>query len=153
MRAVAQLVTSASVEVEGTTVAAIDTGLLVLLGVHKSDVDSDVDYVARKILGLRVFPDDDGRMNRSVVDVGGALLVVSQFTLYADTRKGRRPGFDAAAEPDRATALYESFVARVATTVPVHTGRFGAKMAVTCTNHGPVTIIVDSADPSLQKEF
>lgn len=123
----------------------IERGLLVLLGAGDDDTDSDLQYMVEKVVGLRIFPDDDGNMNRSVVDVGGALLVVSQFTLYGDARKGRRPSFVKAMAPGPAEQLYERFVATArATGVPVETGRFRAMMEVELVNDGPVTLLLDS---------
>jgi D-tyrosyl-tRNA(Tyr) deacylase len=146
MRAVIQRVTSARVEVDGAIVGQIGPGLLVLLGVSKTDSEKDVDFLAGKIVNLRVFADADGKMNLSVLESGGALLVVSQFTLYGDCRKGRRPGFDAAAPAETARALYESFVAAARMTgVRVETGVFQAHMAVSLVNDGPVTLLVESA--------
>jgi len=110
MRAVVQRVTRASVQVGGNTIGVIGVGLLVLLGVGQVDIDADADYLAEKVVGLRIFEDDDGKMNRSVLDVGGAVLAVSQFTLYGDVRRGKRPSFDAAARPEQAIYLYEYFV-------------------------------------------
>jgi D-tyrosyl-tRNA(Tyr) deacylase len=145
MRAVVQRVSRAKVTVRGETTGEIGRGLLVLLGVGQEDVEADADYMAEKILGLRIFEDDGGKMNRSVVDVGGALLAVSQFTLYGDVRKGRRPSFDDAARPEKARGLYEYFVARVrAAGVRCETGRFQEMMDVELVNEGPVTILVDS---------
>jgi D-tyrosyl-tRNA(Tyr) deacylase len=135
------------VEVEGLPVGEIDVGLVVLLGVGKGDAEDDADYMARKIVGLRIFDDEAGFMNRSLEEVGGGMLVISQFTLYADTRKGRRPFFGEAAEPDEAQRLYEHFCEQVrAAGVAVATGRFKEMMDVTLTNEGPVTILLDSAD-------
>ena len=144
MRAVVQRVTRARVEVDGAVVGEIGPGLLVLLGVAKSDTLADAEFLATKIAGLRVFADDAGKMNRSVVEAGGALLVVSQFTLYGDTRKGRRPSFDMAAPPEQARALYEHFAGSARRLgLPVETGKFQAMMAVSLTNDGPVTLIVE----------
>jgi len=146
MRAVVQRVTQANVEVEGTIVGRIGPGLLVLLGVAKTDTADDAEFLAAKIVSLRVFADDLGKMNRSLVESGGALLVVSQFTLYGDTRKGRRPGFDQAAPAEQARTLYEHFVAAARKSgIEVETGVFQAMMAVSLTNDGPVTFIVESA--------
>ena len=146
MRAVVQRVTQANVEVEGTIVGRIGPGLLVLLGVAKTDTADDAEFLAAKIVSLRVFADDLGKMNRSLVESGGALLVVSQFTLYGDTRKGRRPGFDQAAPAEQARTLYEHFVAAARKSgIAVETGVFQAMMAVSLTNDGPVTFIVESA--------
>jgi D-tyrosyl-tRNA(Tyr) deacylase len=145
MRIVVQRVSQARVEVEGKSVGEIGAGLLVLLGVAKQDTRTDADYLADKVTGLRIFADEAGKMNRSVAETGGSLLVVSQFTLYGDCRKGRRPGFELAAPPDQARALYEYFVdACRRRNVRVETGIFQALMAVHLTNDGPVTIICDS---------
>jgi len=146
VRAVVQRVSQARVEVDGTVVGAIERGFCVLLGVGRTDTETDVDALCRKVVGLRIFEDESGRFARGLDEVGGGLLVVSQFTLYADCRKGRRPSFTEAAPPDRAEALYEHFVARARGTVdPVATGRFGARMALTLTNDGPVTLLLDTA--------
>lgn len=145
MRAVAQRVVSASVEVDRAVVGAIDGGLLVYLGVGRDDGPDDVAWSADKISGLRIFADDAGKMSRSVADVGGAVLAVSQFTLYGDMRKGRRPSFDEAAPPELARRLYDDFCARVrATGLRVETGRFAADMRVISVGDGPVTILLDS---------
>jgi len=145
MRAVVQRVTRASVQVGGDTIGVIGVGLLVLLGVGQVDIDADADYLAEKVVGLRIFEDDDGKMNRSVLDVRGAVLAVSQFTLYGDVRRGKRPSFDAAARPEQAINLYEYFVSRVrAAGVPCETGKFQAMMDVELVNAGPVTILLDS---------
>lgn len=145
MRAVLQRVTSADVVVAGRRVGAIGRGLLVLLGVEQGDAPGDAEYVSGKIRDLRCFADDEDRMNRSVADIGGEVLVVSQFTLCADTRKGRRPSFDAAASPPEALALYEDVVGRLrAGGLTVRTGEFQAMMTVSLVNDGPVTLIVDS---------
>jgi D-tyrosyl-tRNA(Tyr) deacylase len=145
MKAVIQRVTRASVEVEGRIVGRIGVGLLVLLGVAKGDDERDLSYLLEKLQTLRIFGDDQGKMNRSLVDVGGALLLVSQFTLLGDTSKGRRPGFDLAASPEAARALYEQAVERLRSAgLTVETGVFGAHMQVELLNDGPVTFIVDS---------
>ena len=145
MKAVIQRVTRASVEVEGRIVGRIGAGLLVLLGVAKGDDERDLSYLLEKLQTLRIFGDDQGKMNRSLVDVGGALLLVSQFTLLGDTSKGRRPGFDLAASPEAARALYEQAVERLRSAgLTVETGVFGAHMQVELLNDGPVTFIVDS---------
>ena len=149
MRIVLQRVTRAHVEVAGEIVGSIGTGLLILVGVTHADTNYDADSLASKIIQLRIFPDDAGRMNRSLREAGGALLVVSQFTLYGDCRKGRRPGFDAAAPPERARALYEYFVQRLEqSNVKVETGIFQAEMEVSLVNDGPVTFILDSKPES-----
>jgi D-tyrosyl-tRNA(Tyr) deacylase len=147
MRIVVQRVSEASVLVNGGMAGSIRTGLLILLGVAKSDTAADADYLVDKVLGLRIFPDEAGKMNRNVQEANGALLIVSQFTLYADCRKGRRPSFDQAAAPDLAQSLYEYFVqAARRGPVPVETGVFQASMDVRLLNQGPVTIWFDSAD-------
>jgi D-aminoacyl-tRNA deacylase len=149
MRAVVQRVTSAKVDVDGATVGEIDAGLLVLLGVAKPDTAADADYLAEKISGLRIFSDGAGKMNLSLIETGGAMLVVSQFTLYGDCRKGRRPSFDSAAPPEHARGLYEHFVEAVRRLgVKVETGMFQAHMAVSLANDGPVTLIVENPIPS-----
>jgi len=146
MRAILQRVTRASVEVDGAIVGQIGGGLLVLLGVAKPDTDADADFLVAKILNLRIFSDDLGKMNRSLLDCGGELLVVSQFTLYGDCSRGRRPGFDAAASAEQARALYEHFVASArASGVKVETGVFQAHMAVSLVNDGPVTFLIESS--------
>ncbi len=146
MRAVVQRVRAARVTVGAEVVGAIDRGLLVLVGIAADDAPGDVQYVASKVRELRVFDDDAGRMNRSVEEVRGAVLVVSQFTLYGDCRKGRRPSFDQAAPAPRARALYEDLVRRLREDgrVRVETGAFQARMAVELVNDGPVTLLIDS---------
>jgi D-tyrosyl-tRNA(Tyr) deacylase len=145
MRAVVQRVSSARVEVAGRTAGEIGPGLLALLGVARDDGNEDADYLAEKILNLRIFNDAEGRMNRSLSDAGGALLVVSQFTLYGDVRRGRRPSYIDAADPEKANTLYEYFVARArARGTRVETGVFQAMMQVSLINDGPVTILLDS---------
>ncbi|RMG54871.1 MAG: D-tyrosyl-tRNA(Tyr) deacylase [Acidobacteria bacterium] len=145
MRAVIQRVTSAAVKVGETCVGKIGHGLLVLLGVGAEDREADADYLADKIVHLRIFPDERGKMNRSLTEVNGHILVVSQFTLYGDCRRGRRPSYSAAAPPDRAKRLYEYFVARLKSYgVHVETGVFQEMMDVELINHGPVTILLDS---------
>jgi D-aminoacyl-tRNA deacylase len=144
---VVQRVREARVMVAGEVVGAIGRGLCVLLGVAASDSAAEADLLSRKIVGLRVFDDDAGQMNRALDDVGGALLVVSQFTLHADCRRGRRPSFAAAAPAPQAEALYDHFVAAArASQVPVETGRFQAHMALALVNDGPVTIVLDTAE-------
>ncbi len=145
MRACVQRVSECRVTVDDQIVGEIGRGLLVLLGVAQDDVQRDLDYLAEKISQLRVFEDAEGKMNRCLLDIGGAMLVVSQFTLLGDCRKGRRPSFVAAAEPGRAEALYEEFVSVVrAKGIPVATGQFRAHMDVALVNDGPVTILLDS---------
>jgi D-aminoacyl-tRNA deacylase len=146
MKAVIQRVGEASVKVDAREIAAIGRGLLVLLCVEHGDGDREAKFVARKVAQLRIFEDDAGKMNRSVIDVGGAALVVSQFTLAGDLSRGNRPGFSGAADPGLAVPLYERFCARLAEHgVPVQTGAFGAHMAVGLVNDGPVTIWMDTA--------
>ncbi len=145
MRAVVQRVSRAKVTVAGQVTGQIDRGLVVLLGVGQDDVEGDAGYLAEKVCGLRIFPDSDGKMNLSLEDVGGAMLVVSQFTLLGDCRRGRRPSFIAAAAPEKAEELYESFVAAVrARGVAVGCGRFRQHMDVELVNDGPVTLMLDS---------
>ena len=145
MRAVVQRVSRAQVSVAGETVAKIDAGLLVLLGVGCTDSETDADYLVEKLVGLRVFQDDGGKMNLAVGEVGGSVLVVSQFTLYGDVRRGKRPSFDAAARPEKARQLYEYFVGRIRTAgLRCETGRFQEMMQVELVNDGPVTILLDS---------
>jgi D-tyrosyl-tRNA(Tyr) deacylase len=146
MRAVVQRVSRAKVTVNGWTSGEIGMGLLVLLGVGQQDTEADVNYMADKIAGLRIFEDADGKLNRSVRDVAGGVLVVSQFTLYGDVRRGKRPSFDDAAPPDSARRLYEFFVERLQTAgLHCETGRFQEMMQVELVNEGPVTILLDSA--------
>jgi D-tyrosyl-tRNA(Tyr) deacylase len=145
MRAVVQRVSRAHVSVGGEVVGKIDRGLLVLLGVGIEDKESDADYLAEKIAALRIFDDAGGKMNLSVADVQGAVLAVSQFTLYGDARKGKRPSFDAAARPERARELYEYFVSAIRKAgLRCETGRFQEDMQVELVNDGPVTILLDS---------
>lgn len=145
MRVVIQRVKEAHVDVAGETVGSIQTGLVVLVGVTSADMPKDADYLAEKIVHLRIFPDAVGRMNRSVVEAGGALLVISQFTLYGDCRKGRRPSFDEAAPVEQAHTLYEYFVERLRiSSTMVETGIFQAEMEVHLVNDGPVTFVLDS---------
>lgn len=147
MRAVIQRVSRASVAVDGREVGAIGRGFLVLVGVTHSDTRAEADWVARKIAGLRLFEDEAGKMNLSLADVGGAVLVVSQFTLYADARKGRRPGFTDAARPEQAEPLIAYLVEQLRKEgVPVATGQFQAHMEVALVNDGPVTVWLDTAD-------
>ncbi|MGH9722722.1 MAG: D-aminoacyl-tRNA deacylase [Bryobacteraceae bacterium] len=144
MRLVIQRVSSAEVEADGRITGAIGKGLLVLLGVARNDTRQDAEFLVNKMLGLRIFNDSDGKMNLSVADAGGEVLVVSQFTLYGDCRKGRRPSFDAAAAPELARELYDYFVEAARAQVNVATGIFQASMAVRLVNDGPVTLICDS---------
>ncbi len=145
MRAVVQRVSRAQVAVDGEIVGEVGRGLLVLFGVTHADAEADADYLADKIAGLRVFEDENGKMNLDTAAVGGGILVVSQFTLYGDVRRGKRPSFDAAAKPERARELYEHFVARIrAAGLPCRTGRFQEMMQVELVNDGPVTILLDS---------
>jgi D-aminoacyl-tRNA deacylase len=142
---VIQRVKEARVDVAGTTVGSIGAGLLVLVGVSSTDSSQDAEYLADKITHLRIFPDDARRMNRSIVEAGGALLAISQFTLYGDCRKGRRPSFDEAAPPEQARKLYEYFVERLrSSNTIVETGVFQAEMEVHLVNDGPVTFVLDS---------
>lgn len=151
MRVVVQRVSSASVTIGGTVKSAIGQGLLVLLGVGPADEQADLDYLVKKVAGLRIFDDENGVMNRSVVEIGGEVLVVSQFTLMASTKKGNRPSYIGAAGHELAVPMYEAFCAALSAAVgrPVGTGEFGAEMAVALVNDGPVTIIIDSQ----QKDF
>ncbi|HTZ81930.1 MAG TPA: D-aminoacyl-tRNA deacylase [Candidatus Acidoferrales bacterium] len=145
MRAVVQRVSRAKVTVNGSIAGEIGLGLLVLLGVGHQDTEGDVQYLADKIAGLRVFEDEAGKMNRSVCDAGGSILAVSQFTLYGDVRRGKRPSFDDAAPPDHARRLYELFVERIRIAgLRCETGRFQEMMQVELVNEGPVTILLDS---------
>jgi len=145
LKAVIQRVLNASVKVDGTEVSSIDKGILVLLGVEKGDAERDATWLAEKIANLRIFEDEQGNMNRSLLDVGGAAIVVSQFTLYADARKGRRPSFTDAALPEIARPLVERFAAILRELgVPTQTGQFGAHMLVEIRNDGPVTIMLES---------
>ncbi len=145
MRAVVQRVKKSSVTVDGSIAGEIGKGLTVLLGVGQEDSDRDIDYLADKIINLRIFEDNNGKMNLSLLEVGGELLVVSQFTLYGDCRKGRRPGYDRAARPEAAKALYEGFVEKCrGFGVKVQIGIFQAEMLVDISNDGPVTLLLDS---------
>jgi D-tyrosyl-tRNA(Tyr) deacylase len=149
MRAVIQRVSRAKVSIAGETAGEIGPGLLVLLGITHDDTPAQARWLAEKIAGLRIFGDTDGKMNRDVAEVGGGVLIVSQFTLYGDCRKGRRPSFIEAAPPPVAIPLYEEFVNAVkALGVPVATGRFGADMQVELVNDGPVTVILDTCSSS-----
>lgn len=146
MRIVVQRVSSASVVVQGETVGSIGRGLLLLCGIHGTDTAAELKWMADKVVNLRIFEDDEGKMNRSVLDVGGGVLAVSQFTLYGDCRKGRRPSFIEAAPPEQADRLYQEFVGLLRARVePVQTGVFQTHMDVSLVNDGPVTILLDSA--------
>ncbi len=146
MRAVVQRVRQASVSIEGKLVSEIATGVLVLLGIEDSDSKEDIEWLCRKICNMRIFPDDDGIMNRSLVEVGGEALIVSQFTLHASTKKGNRPSYIQAAKPEVAIPLYEEFIAEFDSHIDskVMTGEFGADMQVSLINDGPVTILIDT---------
>lgn len=145
MRIVLQRVKSAHVEIAGETVGSIGSGLMILVGITHGDQERDAEYLAEKVIQLRVFRDAEGRMNRSLLEVQGGLLVVSQFTLYGDSRKGRRPSFDQAARPEQARALYEHFVERLKSrNIAVQTGVFQAEMEIHLINDGPVTLILES---------
>jgi D-aminoacyl-tRNA deacylase len=149
MRAVLQRVSEARVRVDGEVVGEIGAGLMILLGVGREDAETDLRYLVEKVAGLRIFEDDEGKMNRSVAEIGGEVLVVSQFTLYGDCRKGRRPGFSAAAQPERANQLYLEFASQLQIRgLTVATGVFQADMQVELINDGPVTMLLDS-----RKEF
>jgi len=153
MRVVIQRVIQAAVEVAGKTVAEIDRGMVVLLGVRQEDNREDALYLAKKIAGLRIFEDSEGKMNLSMAEVAGKVLVISQFTLYANTRKGRRPSFIEAALPEQADALYQFFIHCLQSeSIPVEKGIFGAMMLVKIFNDGPVTIIIDSEDRHKPRE-
>lgn len=149
MRAVVQKVSSSKVTVDGEVVGQINQGLMVLLGVTHDDTSKDVEYMVDKVTNLRIFEDEEGKMNLSLKDVGGEILAVSQFTLYGDARRGRRPSFSDAARPEVANPLYEEFIEKVKNQgIKVGTGKFGAHMMVDLTNDGPVTILLES-----RKEF
>lgn len=150
MRALVQRVTEASVSVDGEVLGQIGSGLVVLVGIARSDGDRHIEYIVSKTVNLRIFEDDEGRFNLSALDVGADLLVISQFTLYADTRRGRRPGFTEAAPPDTASDVFETTLSRFKESgLRVETGRFQAHMHVEIHNDGPVTIMLDSADRGL----
>lgn len=144
MKAVVQRTARASVSIDGNTVGRIDRGLLVLLGIEPDDGEADIEYMVKKCSGLRIFEDENGKMNLSVQDVGGSILLVSQFTLLGDARKGNRPSFTGAAVPEKAIPIYERAISELAKRLPVQTGVFGADMQVELVNDGPVTILLDS---------
>lgn len=145
MRALIQRVSNASVAVDDKVIGKIEQGLVILLGITHEDTEADVKYLSDKCVNLRIFCDEDDKMNRSLLDIKGEALIISQFTLYGDTRKGRRPGFSKAARPDHALALYEKFVQTVKDCkIKVATGEFGAKMLVDIKNDGPVTLMLES---------
>ncbi|MCI6818047.1 MAG: D-aminoacyl-tRNA deacylase [Eubacteriales bacterium] len=144
MKAVVQRTARASVSIDGNTVGRIDRGLLVLLGIEPDDGEADIEYMVKKCSGLRIFEDENGKMNLSVQDVGGSILLVSQFTLLGDARKGNRPSFTGAAVPEKAIPIYERVISELAKRLPVQTGVFGADMQVELVNDGPVTILLDS---------
>lgn len=144
MKIVIQRVSQASVSIDGKIAGAIQQGLLLLVGICPEDGQEDIEYAVRKISQMRIFSDQEDKMNLSIQDVGGQILSISQFTLYADTKKGNRPAFTGAAKPDLATALYDQFNQKLAQTVPVQTGEFGADMKVSLVNDGPVTIVLDT---------
>ncbi len=145
MRGVVQRVKRASVEVEGNVIGEIEQGILLLLGVEDTDEEKDLEYMCDKVPNLRIFEDENGKMNKSLIDVGGQLLVISQFTLLGDARKGRRPSFTAAAVPDKAISMYENFIKKMKDCgITTQCGEFGADMQVELVNDGPVTILLDS---------
>lgn len=146
MRAVLQRVSHASVHVDNQEIGAIGPGLLVLLGMHRNDTGQELDWMCEKIVNLRIFADQDGKMNKSLADIDGEMLIVSQFTLYGDCRKGRRPGYSDAAPPEQAEALYMQFIKEIRRRgIKTATGRFQAMMQVSLVNDGPVTLLLDSA--------
>lgn len=149
MKLLVQRVSSASVKVESKLTGQIGPGLLVFIGIHENDTETELQWLVRKLIRLRVFEDDEGKMNRSVADTGGGLLLVSQFTLYGDVRKGTRPSFTSAARPEKGEQLYDAFVARVRSEFggPVETGVFAAMMQVELVNDGPVTLVIEKEAP------
>lgn len=144
MRAVVQRVSRAKVTIEGKIRGEIGRGYMALIGIEENDRQADLDYICEKLINLRIFEDEAGKMNLAIADAGGSILLVSQFTLYGDARKGRRPGFIRAARPETAIPLYEAAIAKLRESVPVETGEFGADMQVELVNDGPVTILLDS---------
>ncbi|WP_162012786.1 D-aminoacyl-tRNA deacylase [Streptococcus sp. S784/96/1] len=147
MKIIIQRVSQASVSIEEEIVGEIGQGLLLLVGIGPEDDQSDLDYAVRKILNIRIFSDENGKMNLSIQDIGGSILSISQFTLFADTKKGNRPAFTGAAKPEMASQFYDDFNAALEQVVPVARGRFGADMQVSLINDGPVTIILDTKQP------
>ena len=146
MRAVVQRVNNATLTVEDDITGQIDAGLLVYLGIGLEDGEDDIDWLIRKVVGMRIFSDEDGKMNLSVQDIGGSILVVSQFTLFASTKKGNRPSYLNSAKPEQAIPLYNTFVDRLKEVIHTETGIFGADMQITYTNDGPVTILIDTKE-------
>ena len=147
MKIVLQRVKKASVTINGDVTNSIEKGFVILLGVNHDDTEKECDYLVEKASGLRVFEDEDGKMNKSIFDIGGSMLIVSQFTLYADCKKGKRPSFANAAKPDIAIPLYERFIEKIKEKgIPVATGEFGAEMLVSLENDGPVTIVLDTKE-------
>ena len=144
MGAVVQRVDRASVTIDGNVNGKIEKGFMVLMGIDEKDEQKDLDYICDKLMGLRIFEDEEGKMNRSIIDAGGSILLISQFTLYGDARKGKRPSFIRAARPEKAIPLYEAAIAKLSEKVHVETGIFGAEMKVELVNDGPVTILLDS---------
>ena len=144
MRAVVQRVDRASVTIDGNVNGKIEKGFMVLIGIDEKDEQKDLDYICDKLMGLRIFEDEEGKMNRSIIDAGGSILLISQFTLYGDARKGKRPSFIRAARPEKAIPLYEAAIAKLSEKVHVETGIFGAEMKVELVNDGPATILLDS---------
>ena len=144
MRAVVQRVDRASVTIDGNVNGKIEKGFMVIIGIDEKDERKDLDYICDKLMGLRIFEDEEGKMNRSIIDAGGSILLISQFTLYGDARKGKRPSFIRAARPEKAIPLYEAARAKLSEKVHVETGIFGAEMKVELVNDGPVTILLDS---------
>lgn len=147
MKIIIQRVSEAAVSIDNEIVGQIDQGLLLLVGVGPDDTQADLDYAVRKILNMRIFSDENGKMNLSVQDIGGSILSISQFTLFADTKKGNRPAFTGAAKPELASQLYDDFNDALEQAVPVARGRFGADMQVSLINDGPVTIVLDTKNP------
>ncbi|MFC5631610.1 MULTISPECIES: D-aminoacyl-tRNA deacylase [Streptococcus] len=147
MKIIIQRVSQASVSIEEEIVGEIGQGILLLVGIGPEDGQSDLDYAVRKILNIRIFSDENGKMNLSIQDIGGSILSISQFTLFADTKKGNRPAFTGAAKPEMASQFYDDFNAALGQVVPVARGRFGADMQVSLINDGPVTIILDTKQP------